>query len=104
MADQKRAYDDRMSASKQPPGWYEHPDAPDALRYFDGEEWTSRLKPVESRSIETWQIAIGVAVGILIAAVAIALVVGMAKNNDAQDCANENADRAINGQAVQDCG
>lgn len=95
----------RVSASKQPPGWYEHPDAPDALRYFDGESWTSQLKPLEpTRPAETWQIAVGVAVGILLAALVIGLVVGMVKTDDSQDCANDNADRALSGEPLQDCG
>jgi hypothetical protein len=34
-----------------PPGWYDDPQSSDAQRYWDGQEWTGRLKPKLSQPV-----------------------------------------------------
>lgn len=36
-------------AAPSSPGWYEDPDVPDQLRYFDGILWTSHVTPLRTR-------------------------------------------------------
>lgn len=55
---------------------------------------------------KTMPLPIGVALGILLAAAVLAVIVGavmLLDRDDPYDCAMDNADRAMEGKALKDC-
>ncbi|MBO9578782.1 MAG: DUF2510 domain-containing protein [Microbacteriaceae bacterium] len=36
-----------------PPGWYQDPRDPDQLRWWDGENWTTHLQPIDAEDTTT---------------------------------------------------
>lgn len=91
------------------PGWYDDPTMANTRRYWDGEQWTEHRAPEEQVTVAAgssagfWTITRAVTVGILVAIAAVWIFYSIAHSNDGLDCATENADRAMNGQALVDC-
>lgn len=68
-----------MTSDQRPtlgPGWYEAPDLPGALRYWDGEDWTEQyeVKKEDPRPVTAWTIAKGILLAILVIGLALWLL------------------------------
>jgi len=92
-----------------PAGWYPHPSMANTLRYWDGQRWTDQVAPgpapapvrVEKHGGPG---VVTIAAGILLAVFVMWFIYSMEHSNDDLDCANQNAERAMNGQPLLDCG
>ena len=80
---------DDEKAVRAAPGWYPANDMPGAVRYWDGERWTSHVAPMrqpEPRGLSTMTIARGVAVGIVIAVGGLFFLNSAIEETDYIDC------------------
>jgi hypothetical protein len=45
--------DDRSGNGKTPPGWYPHPTMAGTRQYWDGEQWTDNIAPMDTAEAES---------------------------------------------------
>jgi hypothetical protein len=81
----------------------------DTLRYWDGEHWSDHTAPApqaptQAALVSTWKIASGVALGMVAVIAGLVFLGSVVSADDDLDCARDNADRAMNGQPLRDCG
>lgn len=98
---------DSGKAPPAPAGWYADPAMPGTQRYWDGERWSGHVAPAAQtqtpRPTSSGPSALVIALGVLIAISVVWVVYNVSTASQGIQCANDNADRVLNGQAAQDC-